>query len=78
MKVGGLLRIGTDVAGYPQEARAVIAADSNDWCEVDCRECEVSRPGHGRPDTHYAREAVREGREIHDLCFVLGEPLPTD
>ena len=70
LRPGGLLRIGTDVAGYPAEARAVIAADSPAWVEVDCKECEACRPGHERPDTHYAREAVREGREIHDLCFL--------
>ena len=76
-RAGGLLRIGTDVEGYPEEARAVVAADSANWREVTCSECEADRPGHSRPDTHYAREAVREGREIHDLCFILGETLPS-
>lgn len=71
IRPGGLLRIGTDVEGYPAEARAVIAEDSSAWRELRCADLEGCRSGHFRPDTHYAREAVRNGREIHDLCFVL-------
>lgn len=71
MKPGGVVRVATDVDGYPSEVRAHTANDSPVWREVACDFCESAFVGHGRPSTHYARKAELEGRDVHDLCFLL-------
>lgn len=70
MRPGGALRLATDVAGYPEQARALMAGRA-DWRELPCSALERSRPGHYRPSTHYAREAAAEGREACDLCWLF-------
>jgi len=69
MRPGGCLRLATDVEGYPDHARAAFL-EVGGWREVPCEWLEAQRPGHARPSTRYAREAVAAGRECRDLCFV--------
>lgn len=73
MRVGGRLHIATDVEDYPATARAVLSEDRGAWREISCAGCETSSYEYGRPETHYAREAVRKENVIHDMCFILDE-----
>ena len=75
MRPSGSLRVGTDVPGYPESIRQVLA-DAEGWHPISCQEIEESRPGHSRPSTRYEREAIAEGRPIADLCYIF-DPEPS-
>ena len=79
MRPTGLLRVATDVHDYPDAIRAALAAADAGrpagslptWTPVDVGAIEAGQPGHFRPSTKYARDAVTAGRPIVDQCFLF-------
>lgn len=61
LKVGGSLRLATDVASYAAQMRRVLAADPSFGSVVD------ERPP-WRIETHFEREGRERGRAAVDLC----------
>ena len=62
------------VRADPDALRTLFATP--EWRAASCAELEAERPGHWRPDTKYAREAVAAGRAIHDLAWRWRGPRP--
>ena len=71
MQDGGRLHLATDVEGYADEARAVLAS----CCDAEARweevACDCCLP---RPSTKYERDGIAAGRGVNDVCwrFVRG------
>ena len=67
MRASGVLHVATDVPGYPEHVRDVMAQSSTgvapEWRQVSCA-------GRWRPSTKYEREGLAAGREVEDLCYV--------
>lgn len=72
MRPGGVLRVGTDVHGYPEQIRATVAAAAGGaWEPASCEAMELAGSCCRRPSTKYEREGIEEGRTVEDLCFVF-------
>jgi tRNA (guanine-N7-)-methyltransferase len=65
LRAGGMLYCATDWAEYAQEMLEVL--DAEPWLANRC-EGFAHRPPH-RPVTKFEARAVRDGREVFDLCF---------
>lgn len=65
LRAGGMLYCATDWAEYAHEMLAVLGAEP--WLANRC-EGFAHRPPH-RPVTKFEARAVRDGREVFDLCF---------
>ena len=65
MRPSGILHVATDVDGYPQQVRDVLAAPAfaSSWRPVSCAD-------RWRPNTKYERDGLAAGREVTDLCYV--------
>lgn len=67
MRPRGVLHFASDVAGYPDDVRALLAsptASGGMWRPMP-------KDGQSRPSTKYERDAIRAGRPIEDLCYVF-------
>lgn len=69
LRPGGTLHCATDWAEYAERMLEVLRADPALHNTVTAGYC--ARPA-ARPVTGYERRALRDGREIFDLCFVKG------
>jgi tRNA (guanine-N7-)-methyltransferase len=65
LRAGGMLYCATDWAEYAQEMLEVLGAEP--WLANRCAGF-AHRPPH-RPVTKFEARAVRDGREVFDLCF---------
>ena len=69
MRPGGVLHFASDVAGYPDEARDVVASASAPGGGGAAVWEPASMEGRWRPSTRYEREAIAAGRPIEDVVW---------
>ena len=65
MRPSGVLHFASDVAGYPDEVRTLLATPAT----TGSRWRALPSAGLWRPSTKYEREAIAAGRAIEDLYF---------
>ena len=63
MRPDAMLHVATDVEGYPEMVREVLAAFPA-WRPVSCGD-------RWRPSTKYERDGLAAGRQVEDLCFAF-------
>ena len=75
MRPSGVLHIATDVPGYPEQVRELLASPAlaRAWTPrpSSCAE-------RWRPSTKYERDGLAAGREVEDLCFVFDADATDD
>lgn len=64
MRPSGVLHVATDVEGYAEHVRDVMASDAACWRAVPCA-------GRRRPSTKYERDGLAAGRTVDEVCFVF-------